>query len=173
MSRPVADATVLIYLARLGDLRMLDDLFDTVLIPEPVYKETVERGRNEGYPDAMAIEEASDSFLETVSIEGAADERATRLRETANLGAGETAAIALAAERDARCLTDDHAARRTAESLDVDVGGTIYVFLRALERGAISLQEFEQRLEALNEAGFRMSAGLYQQALDAAEEPVE
>lgn len=173
MSRAVADATVLIYLARLGDLRMLDDLFDTVVIPEPVYGETVERGRNEGYPDAMAIEDAADSFLGTVSIEGVVEERATRLRETANLGAGETAAIALAAERDTRCLTDDHAARRTAESLDIEVGGTIYVFLRALERDVISLQEFEQRLEALNEAGFRMSAGLYQRALDAAEELVE
>jgi len=173
MSRAVADATVLIYLARLDDLRMLDQLFESVVVPAPVYEEVVDRGREEGYPDAIAIEDATESFLETRSLEGGADGRATRLRETANLGAGETAALALAAEQDARCLTDDHAARRTAESLDIDVGGTIYVLLRALERDTISLQGFETRLDALDEAGFRMSAGLYKRALEAGEELAE
>jgi predicted nucleic acid-binding protein len=170
MSRAIADATVLIYVARLGELRLLDELFDAVVVPTPVYEETVERGQDEGYPDAMRIEDATDSFLETHSIDGDVADRAMRVRKTANLGAGETAAIALAAEQDARCLTDDHAARRTAQSLDIAVGGTIYVLLRALERDMLSFQEFEHRLTALDDAGFHMGAGLYQRALEAGNE---
>jgi len=172
MSRAVADATVLIYLARLGDLHMLDELFESVVVPDPVYKEVVHRGHEEGYSDAIAVGDAAESFLDIRPLEGDTDDRATRLRET-NLGAGERAALALAAKGDARCLTDDHAARRTAESLDIDVGGTIYVFLRALRRDDISFQGFETRLDALDEAGFRMSAELYRRAIEAGEELAE
>jgi predicted nucleic acid-binding protein len=154
-------------------LRLLEELFDAVVVPTPVYEEIVERGQNEGYPDAMRIEDATDSFLETHSIDGEVQNRATRIRKTANLGPGETAVIALAAEQDARCLTDDHAARRTAQSRDVAVGGTIYVFLRALEGDLLSFQEFEHRLTALDDAGFHMSAGLYRRALDAGNELAE
>jgi len=170
MSRAVADATVLIYLARLGDLHMLDELFESIVVPDAVYEEVVHRGREEGYSDAIAVEDAAESFLDIRSLEG---DTATRLRETTNLGAGEIAALALAANGDARCLTDDHAARRTAESLDINVGGTIYVFLRALRRDNISLQGFETRLDALDDAGFRMSAELYRRAIEAGEELAE
>ena len=170
MSRAVADATVLIYLARLGDLHMLDELFESIVVPDAVYEEVVHRGREEGYSDAIAVEDAAESFLDIRSLEG---DTATRLRETTNLGTGEVAALALAANGDARCLTDDHAARRTAESLDINVGGTIYVFLRALRRDNISFQGFETRLDALDEAGFRMSAELYRRAIEAGEELAE
>ena len=170
MSRAVADATVLIYLAKLGDLHMLDELFESIVVPEAVYEEVVHRGHEEGYSDAIAVEDAAESFLDIRSLEG---DTATRLRETTNLGDGEIAALALAASGDARCLTDDHAARRTAESLDIDVGGTIYVFLRALRRDYISFQRFKTRLDALDEAGFRMSAELYRRAIEAGEELAE
>lgn len=173
MSRAVADATVLIYLARLGDLHMLDELFESIVVPDSVYEEVVHRGREEGYSDTIAVEDAVESFLEIRPLEGDTGDCATRLRETTNLGAGEIAALALAAKGDARCLTDDHAARRTAESLDIDVGGTIYVFLRALRRDDISFQGFEARLDALDEAGFRMSAELYRRAIEAGEELAE
>ena len=172
MSRAVADATVLIYLARLGNLHMLDELFESVVVADSVYEEVVHRGREEGYSDAIAVEDAAESFLDIRPLEGDTDDRVTRLRET-NLGAGERAALVLAAKEDARCLTDDHAARRTAESLDIDVGGTIYVFLRALRRDGISFQGFETRLDALDEAGFRMSAELYRRAIEAGEELAE
>lgn len=173
MSRAVADATVLIYLARLGDLHMLDELFESIVVPDSVYEEVVHRGHEEGYSDAIAVEDAVESFLDIRSLEGDTDDCATRLRETTNLGTGEVAALALAANGDARCLTDDHAARRTAESLDINVGGTIYVFLRALRRDNISFQGFETRLDALDEAGFRMSAELYRRAIEAGEELAE
>lgn len=170
MSRGVADATVLIYLAKLGVLDLLDELFDDVLLPETVRREVVDRGREAGYPDAFAVANATDESLHVRALSGETAAHATRLREQAALGAGESAAIALAAAENARCLTDDHAARKTAETLDVPVVGTIYLLLRALESGRFSLEEYVGYLESLDAHGFRMSASLYQQAVEAGED---
>lgn len=173
MTRVITDATVLIYLARLDELAVLDGLFDATLVPSPVYDEVVEQGRAEGYADALDVEAATETCLEVVPLEESAAEVADRIRETAELGSGETATIALATETDARCLTDDHAARQTAESLGIPIGGTIYVLLRVLDDGRYTLPEFVSRLDKLDDAGFRMSASLYRQAIDAAEDRVE
>lgn len=173
MSGGVADSTVLIYLARLGELDLLDQVFDDVLVPEPVRTEVVDRGRETGYGDAFVVAEATEEYLAVQELAGETAEHATRLRERTGLGAGESAAIALAATVDARCLTDDHAARSTAETLDVPVGGTIFLLLRGLEAGRYSLEDYERQLGALDDHGFRLSASLYREALAAGEDIVE
>lgn len=166
----VADATVLIYLAKLGRLELLDALFDRVLVPEAVYEEVVTRGREQGYADALTIDDATDAFLRVQSLSDDTTKRAADIEESTDLGHGEVAAIALALMEDARCLTDDHAARRSAESLGVAVGGTIYVLLEALQADRVSHDEYVGLLETLDESGFRMSAKLYRQAVEAGEE---
>lgn len=162
--RPVADTTVLIYLARIGHLDLLDNLFQDVLVPDPVYEESVERGRQAGYRDAQAIESSFGESLQRCELEDELAADADELKGTAELGSGEAAAIVLARALGRRCLTDDHAARTTAEALDVEVGGTIYVLLLGLEREALTLEDSEGALDALTEEGFRMSASLYRQA---------
>lgn len=170
MTAVVVDSTVLIFLARLGDLEFLPRLFDDVLVPEPVYDEVVETGREQGYSDALAIEEALDAFGAVTALPAAATGHAERLREAAALGRGEAAAIALARVHDARCLTDDHAARTTAESMGVAVGGTIYVLLEAVATGALSTDDYESRIDSLADGRFRMSASLYRRAMAAPDE---
>lgn len=169
MTAVVVDSTVLIYLARLGDLDLLPRLFDEVFVPAPVYDEVVETGREQGYPDALAVEEALEAFGEVMGLPAAAADRAERLRDAADLGRGEAAAIALAGGHDARCLTDDHAARTTAESMGVAVGGTIYVLLEAVAAGALTTADYEARIDSLADGGFRMSAALYRRAMAAPE----
>lgn len=165
--RPVADSTVLIYLARLGFLDQMERVFDAVLVPEPVYAETVVRGRDEGYRDALAIDEAIGGVLVRRKLEGDVASRARELRTAAELGAGEAAAIALASDLDVRCLTDDHGARTTADAVGVDVGGTIFVLLLALDRGVLPLEAYLAAIDALTDAGFRMDADLYREARSA------
>jgi predicted nucleic acid-binding protein len=171
MSKAITDSTVLIYLARVGDLALLQTQFSEVIVPEPVYQEVVIRGQVEGYPDAMAIEDTIDSRFIRRSLGDSLEEKAAQIRQTANLGQEEAAAIAIALSTDRSvCLTDDHAARRTAESFGVDIGGTIYVLLQALEYEHISFEQYKSRLDSLDDAGFRMSAALYREALDAGNE---
>lgn len=170
MSTAVADATVLVFLAKLGDLDLLAALFDEVLVPEAVTAEVVDRGRAEGYADAMAIDEATESILAVTVVSGSVSAAATDLQSSAGLGRGESEAIALARSKKARCLTDDHAARTTAEAIGVAVGGTIYVLLAALETGRITADGYFERLDALVDGEFRMSAALYRRAVEAGRE---
>lgn len=169
MTRAVADATVLIYLSKLGELSLLGQTFDEVVVPDGVYTEVVERGRDEGYRDALGVEGATGSTLTRVDLEDGTRRRAADLKEGAGLGRGESEAIALAERVDGRCLTDDHAARTTASSLGVAVGGTLYVLLSGLEQGTYSFPGYVSRLDALTEHGFRMDASLYRQAVAAGE----
>lgn len=165
MTTAVADATVLIYLAKLGELSLLADAFETVHVPEAVYTEVVDRGRSAGYRDAMAVDEAMGDTL--ILAEDVDADRVAELQDVGGLGRGEAAAIALAAELDARCLTDDHAARSTATALGVSVGGTLYVLLDGLERGAYGFDGYVDRLDRLTESGFRIDASLYRRAVEA------
>lgn len=166
----VTDSTVLIYLAKLGDLTYLNDLFEEAIVPEAVYNEVVTRGRKEQYTDALPVEEAANGFLDVQSLPDEIEIRADEIQKSSGLGRGECTAIALAEDRDVRCLTDDHAARKTAESLGVEVGGTIYVLLEALDRERISLDEYVARLDDLTDNSFHMSASLYRRAVEAGED---
>jgi len=66
------------------------------------------------------------------------------------LHAGECAAIALSVQRGAeRLLCDDSAARMAAESLGLQVRGTIGLIVRALRRRTRTLQEVGELLEKL------------------------
>jgi len=166
----VTDSTVLIYLAKLDDLSHLDELFDSAYVPETVYEEVVTRGRDEQYADALQVEAAADRFLDVRELPDETANRADEIQESSGLERGECTAIAVAEAEDARCLTDDHAARKTAESLGVAVGGTIYVLLEALDHGRLSFEEYVDELDALTDDGFRMSASLYRRAVDAGED---
>jgi predicted nucleic acid-binding protein len=166
----VTGTTVLIYLAKLGDLGYLDDCFEHAFVPQPVYDEAVTQGREERYADAMTIDDACGEFLTVRSLSEETTNRAARIMESAGLGRGESAAIAFALERDARCLTDDHAARKTVESLGAEVGGTIFVLLSALSDGRISFEEYVASLDDLTDEGFRISASLYRRAVEAGRE---
>lgn len=165
---PVADATVLIYLARIGHLSLLDQLYPDVPVPTSVYEESVEQGRAEGYQDAIAIDEAFTQGLTLLELDSDSARRASQLRKSAELGSGEAAAIAGAIDRSTRCLTDDRAARQTAEAMGLEVGGTIYVLLRALDRGLLSIDDYIDSIDTLVEEGFRMDARLYRRAIEAA-----
>lgn len=167
MTTAVADSTVLVFLAKLGDLSLLRELFDTVLVPGAVQTETVERGRAEGYSDALAIDEATETYLEVACLADVDAAEPADLQASAGLGRGEAEAITLARAVDGRCLTDDHAARTTARSLNVPVGGTIYVLLQAVAADLLSVEEYIDRLDALVDGEFRMSGSLYRRAVEA------
>lgn len=173
MTTAVADSTVLIYLSKLEELPLLRAGFGEVLVPDAVYAEVVERGRAEGYHDAVRVDEAVGSTLAVAALEGDARERAGALRERAGLGRGEAEAVALAEAVGGRCLTDDHAARRTARSIGVRVGGTVFVLLSGLDRGAFPFDGYVSRLDRLTERGFRMDATLYREAVEAGRAVVE
>ena len=52
----VSHASPLIALSKLGQLALLPQLYEQVLIPDAVYDEVVGAGRREGHPDAIAVD---------------------------------------------------------------------------------------------------------------------
>jgi len=131
----VSDAGPLIHLAEIGSLELLS-AFDTLLVPETVYKE-VEAG---GVPDEFV--DLSYDLVE-------ADESQVGTEE---LDAGERAAIAVAEERGIVLLTDDLAAREAASDADIEVRGSIGVIALGYGRGLLDRDEAAMRMRALQRA---------------------
>ena len=54
----VSDSTPLIYLAKVGGLDVIREVFQEIHIPEAVYDEAVTQGKTLNMPDASIIEKA-------------------------------------------------------------------------------------------------------------------
>jgi len=128
----VSDAGPLIHLAEIDSLELLAP-FDTLLVPETVYKE-VDTG---GVPDGLA--DLSYDLVET-------DESRVGTEE---LDAGERAAIAVAEERGVVLLTDDLAAREAASDAGVEVHGSIGVIALGHARRSLDRDEAASLMRAL------------------------
>ncbi len=103
----VSDSSPLIALADVGQLRLLRDLFSTVLIPEAVYQEIVVQGA--GSTGAEAVQSAAWIEQRGVANTGLADVLKLELDE------GEAEAIALALESGADLvLLDERRGRQRA-----------------------------------------------------------
>ena len=121
-----------IHLAEIDSLELLST-FDTLLVPEAVYKELEAGGVPEGLTDL------SYERVET-------DESRVGTEE---LDAGERAAIAVAVERGVVLLTDDLAAREAASDAGVEVHGSIGVVALGYGRGSLDRDEAASRMRAL------------------------
>jgi len=64
----VSNTTPLIYLAKAKLLKILQNSFDEIYIPEEVYQEAVPKGVAAGYQDAIDIQEACSSWLQRKSV---------------------------------------------------------------------------------------------------------
>ena len=128
----VSNAGPFIHLAKIDSPELLAT-FDTLLVPETVYKK-VEVG---GVPDELA-----DLSYELVE----ADESRVGTDE---LDAGERAAIAVANERGVVLLTNDLAAREAASDAGVEVHGSLGVIAPGYGRGLLDRDEAASRLRAL------------------------
>ena len=156
MPKVVCNSSPLIHLARIGKLELLQDLFDTVLIPEAVYRECVIEGKDRD--DARKIKNAS--WLQVRVI------RNIELKKALNtvLDEGESEAIALALQEEADfILLDDYEAREFARIYGLKITGTIGVLLKAKFSGRIS--NLVEILEKLRETGYWLDENLYSEIL--------
>lgn len=162
----VSNATPLIYLAKIGRMGLLRNLFGEVFIPEEVRVEVVERGKQLGERDAYVVEKAiNDGWLKV--------SRAEVVEVPIELDTGEIAVLSLAKKLGLReVLIDEASARTAARLLGLTPRGTIFVLLKALERGEM---DFDKLLEVLNELirhGYRLKEEVYIEVVRRAREMV-
>lgn len=151
MPKPIiADTSCFIILNKIRNLDILKQLYGTVTITQEVYQEY-----NADLPDWVEILSVTDTHRQQI-LEIQVDK-------------GEASAIALALEMaDSVIILDDNKARKIAESLGLNVTGTIGIIIKAKLSGIIpSVKPF---LEKIKKTDFRMSAELENQALKEAEE---
>ena len=149
----VADASVLIALAQIGQLSLLERLYAEVVIPPAVQSEVA--------PSVPTLP----PWIHTHTLHRPLDSRVAH----AALDAGETEAISLALETRAQwVILDDLQARRLAKDLGLAVVGTAGVLFAAKQRGFIAA--VRPPLDALRAAGFRLRRDVYEEILKAAGE---
>ena len=159
----VCDTTVLLYLERIGQTRLLPLLFEAVRVPEPVLVE-LDMGR---LIRTDTIDPRKIAWMQIVRV---SDQELLNLPPN-RLGTGERAAIAHAKTlKRGKVGLDDRQAREMAASLHVKVIGTLGILLLAKRHDLIP--SLRPCLDALQCEGFRMNSQLVQEALQLAGEPL-
>lgn len=147
----VSDSTPLIYLAKIGKLHFLNELFAEVLIPEEVHNEVVVVGKEKGYLDASIIEELIKDGLIIVK---SAD--ITKLKNVP-IEQGEKAAISLALDQKIEdILIDEARIRRLARVLGLRPRGTLWVLSKLYDEGLLSKEDLKESVFGLVQKGYRI-----------------
>lgn len=153
----VPDGGPLIYLAGAGQLELLRQLYDRVVVPRVVFDEVVVAGA--GLTGSREV--AASTWLVGEGVAPDPDLSATMDR-------GDAAAIPLAERLGATLLCHDAAGRAEARRRRLQVVGRLGVRLLAKNRGLLS--QVRPIIEAMRGAGMYVATGLLSQILVPAEE---
>lgn len=155
----VSNSGPLIHLASINRLGLLKEIFATVIIPDAVKVEIVDRGREAGAADAILIEDEIKSGW--IQVRRRKGNRA--VAERAGIDEGEAAAITMAKKLGMPVLLDDASARSFAMAFGVEVAGSVAVVLRSAKLDIISPHEAIDALDDLAVAMW-LSPGVYRKA---------
>jgi predicted nucleic acid-binding protein len=156
MDRIVSNATPLIYLAKIDELKLLKAIANQVYIPKAVYQEVVIEGRRLGEKDAYRVEQCIDQGW-------------LKIREVKNLFSsdfplhkGELEVISLAGQEGIKkVLIDDAKARSVADLAGLQPVGTLWIILQAVKHRMMDFDEFLSTLESLIHSGFYLKDEVY------------
>ena len=155
----VSNAGPLIHLAKANALHILQALFHTILIPDEVKTETVDKGKDKGHPDALQIEKAiQQGWIKTIQVQLNRDFK--KAAKTAGLRNAEAVVIQYAYQNRLIALLDDEPARVFARTLGIIVRGTLGILIQATKNNILNRQEAMQILDKLTETMY-VSVDLY------------
>lgn len=163
MKKVVADASPLIFLAKIGQLDLLADY--EVYVPQQVRYEIL-KGQQRGKEDAAGLIR----FFEGSGVRLVECRIKTELPMA--LGEGEKAAISYALEQSIRDIWLDEArARRVARLHKLTPKGTLGILWEAHRRGRMSSERLEEQIFELVKKGYRISEEVLIKALEMIHKP--
>jgi len=156
MQKVVSNSSPLIHLAKIDKLELLRKYFHQITIPEAVYRECTEEGKDR--PEVAMLKDTN--WIKVLVVR---DQRLIKLLQS-SLDAGESESIALALEIGADLiLLDNSDAREKARLYGLKITGTIGILLKARIDGYFdSLKEVLVKLKG---TGFWISDKLMTQLL--------
>ena len=152
----VSNSTILIGLVKIGKLDLLKEIFSKVFIPEEVFKEVVERGKDK--PGSKLIKEAA--WIKTRRVKD--NTQVSFL--LGSLEKGEAEALVLARELEADLiLLDEEKARKSAVIAGFEIMGLLGLFMLAKNLGLID--EVRPLVDELRMKKFRVSDRIVSETL--------
>lgn len=152
----VSDTSAISNLAAIGQLELLHQIYEHIIIPMAVYQELLNSGNNE--PGALALQTCN--WIKARSVSNSS------LKQTLSihLDEGEAEAITLAVELSAeRLIIDERRGRNEALKLGLKVTGILGILLAAKQQGLIT--QVKPLLDDLMAQGFWMRQELYAEVL--------
>lgn len=155
----ISNAGPLIHLAKANVIHILQALYQNILIPEEVKTETVNKGKEKGHPDALQIEKAiQQGWIKTIQVQLNPDFQ--KAAKTAGITKAEAAVIQHAYQNHLTALLDDEPARIFANTLGINIRGTLGILIQTARSNILSHREALQTLDKLTETMY-ISADLY------------
>jgi predicted nucleic acid-binding protein len=146
MPKIMSDTTPLISLLKIGQLELLREVYQTIIIPEAVFAE-IEKGKDKPYYTDI-------SQLGWMSIQEIKDKKV--LSYFFDLDAGEAEVIVLATEIEADLvIIDETLGRRFARHAGLKVTGTIGILIKAKEIGLV--EKISPLLDEMQKKGIWIS----------------
>lgn len=153
----VSDTTPIISLLKIGQIDLLQKLFESVVIPKAVYDELTVN--NEFADEAEAIRESEYIKVADVSNRGAVD----LLRRATGLDLGESEAIIYTDESKADLLLmDESKGRKVARQMGLNVAGTVGLLIEGYEEGYLDKDEILNAVSIMKGKGRHISDSLYE-----------
>jgi len=147
MRAALSDTTVLSNFAHIERPDLLRALFSPLLVPPSVLEELKEGERR------ALIPKCSWDWLDVVVPTASEKMLAEELRKS--VGPGEAEGLALAKSRNLLILTDDLDARQLAESLGLDLSGTLGCLRDLVKRSVLDVSAADLSLARMRERGYR------------------
>lgn len=163
----VSNSSPLIYLAKVGRLNLIKDVYGRIWIPEAVFYEVVTQGKALGIAEASIVEGAVDQWIFKGGVRSEIDSKYGFLDENERIGPGERQALKLCKQLNADLfIVDDKEARRVAKIMKVKTLGTCGILIQARRQSLVSSEEAEGILNDLVKAGFRIDLSLYRRVTE-------
>lgn len=147
----VADATVLIVLAKMGRLHLLRETCQEVLIGPVVRNEVVDQGKAVGAAEVVQVEKAmTDGWIGIVRLTPKERKSMETLLHTSRLDDGEAESLAIARSHRCMVVIDDKEGRALAAAMGIEHMGTAGILLEAYANGRLRIDELEDTLRELS-----------------------
>jgi predicted nucleic acid-binding protein len=147
----VADASVLIALAKMRRLGLLRDVYGETFLGPVVKGEVVDQGREVGAPGVEQVEKALEAgWLRLVRLTVKEQRIMRSILRATRLDEGEAESLALAQSRNLPLVVDEKEGRGMAATLGIAHLGTAGVLLEAFLKGRLSFEELEDTVQELS-----------------------
>jgi predicted nucleic acid-binding protein len=161
----VFNSTPLIYLSKAGLSGIIGNLQEKKLTTPRVKTEVVDKGKQKGVPDAIALEKLFENdVLELCNPKK--DLFLSRLSETRGLHTADAEVLALAKEQAGIAVIDDEVARKTARIYKISYVGTPYILARAVFEGFLSKEQAKAAVKDMVSLGWRCNVETYAKIME-------